>query len=329
MTVKKYCLFFNIIALFFTTFLTGCDFNLLGGSKSELGENFEPGKRTESNAPPVITPIANFTMDENDIQSVTFQISDPDSFLMCSSIYLKVTSNNTTLIDRNEMVIGGAFPNCTLRLSPKNFQFGTAQIKIELYDFWTIVTTSFTLTVDHVLTPGPFAIIDAEGQDRAVALTWSTPTYMTGTSARYAVFYRETGSAAGWSQITPVASPYTVAGLVNGQSYDFFIRARNSVGSRDTTVVAATPTKYKLRGVEFIAGSNQFEATVPSGYVTNSTLVSHIDTPDANYATLNYSGSENPVNTAGTLPGSYLTTPSGNYKVYMNSQQNIISGAAQ
>lgn len=318
-----------IFMLIFSTLLTGCDFNLLGGSKSELGESYEPGKRTESGSPPVITSIPNFTMDENDVQSVTFQIADPDTFLMCSSIYIKASSSNTGLIDRSQMVVGGAFPNCTLRLSPKALQFGTAQITVELYDFWTIVSTSFTLTVDHVLTPGPFSIIDAEGQDRSVALTWSTPVYMTGTSGRYTVFYRETGSAGGYSQITPVASPYTVAGLINGQSYDFFIRARNSIGTRDTAIVQATPTKYKLRGVEFVAASNQFDTTVPTGYVINSTLVSHIDTADANYPTLSYSTSENPVNTSGTLPSSYLTTPSGNYKVYVNSQQNIISGAGQ
>ncbi len=331
---KKYCLFFNCIILLFAIFLTSCDFNLLGGSKSQVGETFEPGKRVDSNAPPVMTSIANFTMDENDIQSVSFQIGDPDSFLMCSSIYLKVKSNNTTLIDHDEMIIGGAFPNCTLRLSPKVYQFATSQITVELYDFWTIVSTSFTLTVNHVLTPGPFSIIDAEGQDRAVAVTWTTPTYMNGSSARYTVFYRETGSAGGWSQITPVASPYTVSGLVNGQSYDFYIHARNSIGSRDTNIVQATPTKYKLRGVEFVAASNQFGLTPPSapapgGYITNAALVSHIDTADGNYPTLNYSANENPVNTSGTLPSSYLTTPSGNYKVYMNSQQNIISGAGQ
>lgn len=331
---KKIDLFFYCIVMLFTLFLTGCDFNLLGGSKSHLGENFEPGKRVDSNAPPVISAIANFTMDENDIQSVSFQIGDPDSFLMCSSIYLKVKSNNTTLIDRNQMTIGGAFPNCTIRLSPKVYQFGTAQITVELYDFWTIVSTSFTLTVNHVLNPGPFSIIDAEGQDRAVAVTWTTPTYMTGSSARYTVFYRETGSAGGWSQITPVASPYTVSGLINGQSYDFYIRAQNSIGSRDTNIVQATPTKYKLRGVEFVAATEQFGVTPatgahPAGFVTNATLVSHVDTPDANYPTLAYSPSENPVNSPTTTPSSYLTTPSGNYKVYMDSQQNIISGAAQ
>lgn len=332
--VRKNIWYFYFVILISSLVLTSCDFNLLGGKKSELGENFEPGKRVESNAPPVITPIANFTMDENDIQSVSFQIADPDSFLMCSSIYIKVKSNNVALIDYNQMTIGGAYPNCILRMSPKAFKFGTSQITVELYDFWTIVSTSFTLNVVHVLTPGPFSIIDAEGQDRAVAVTWSTPTNMTGTSARYTVYYRETGSASGWSQITPAASPYTVSGLVNGQSYDFFIRAQNSIGFKDTNIVQATPTKYKLRGVEFVAGTDQFGTTTPSaphpaGFITNATLVSHIDTSDGNYPGLVYSTNENPVNTSGTLPSSYLTTPSGNYHVYMDSQQNIISGAGQ
>jgi Fibronectin type III domain len=332
--VRKNISYFYFVIVFLQFVLTGCDFNLLGGKKSELSENFEPGKRTESNGKPVINLISDFTMDENDIQSVSFQISDPDSFLMCSSIYLKVKSNNTTLIDYNQMTIGGVFPNCVLRLSPKAFQFGTSQLTVELYDFWTIVSTTFTLNVVHVLTPGPFSIIDAEGQDRAVGVTWTVPTNMSGTSARYTVYYRETGSASGWSQITPVASPYTVSGLINGQSYDFFIRAKNSIGFKDSNIVQATPTKYKLRGVEFVAGTNQFGTTTPSGphpagFITNATLVSHIDTSDANYPGLVYSTNENPVNTSGTSPSSYLTTPSGNYHVYMDSQQNIISGAGQ
>lgn len=307
--------------------MSGCDINLLGGKKSQLGENFEPGKRVPSQSPPVITSIANFTMDENDVQSVTFQISDPDSFLMCSSVFIKAKSANKTLIDYNDMVVGGVFPNCTLRLSPKLYQYGVSQITVELYDFWTVVSTSFTLTVQHVLAPGPFAIIDAEGQDRAVALTWNSSAYMTGSSARYSVFYRETGAATGFTEITPAISPYTVSGLVNGVSYDFFVRARNSIGTRDTNIVQATPTKFKLRGVEFMAGTNQFENSSPTGLVTNLALVSHVDTSDANYPGLNYAAPENPVNSPAAPDfGSYLTSPNGN-KVYMNSQQNIISGA--
>ncbi len=329
--MRKILQFFNIIfILFFSFLISGCDFNLLGGKNSKLDDSYEPGKREESQQPPIISSIPAFTMDENDVQAVTFQIADPDSFLMCSSIYIKAKSSNTTLIDRADMVVGGAFPNCTLRLSPKLYQFGTATITVELYDFWTIVSTTFTLTVNHVLTPGPFSIIDAEGQDRSVALTWSIPTYMSGTSGRYTVFYRETGSTGGWSEITPAVSPYTVTGLVNGQEYDFFIRARNSIGTRDTNIVSATPTKYKLRGVEFIAASDQFgTGGVSNQFITNAFIAHHMDTSDANYPGLNYSAPENPVNTSGSAPGTYLTSPSGNYKVYMNSQQNIISGASQ
>lgn len=336
--MRKFLQVFNILSLIFVSVvITGCDFNLLGGKNSEIAENYEPGKREESQAPPVISGIPDFTMDENDVQSVTFQISDIDSFLMCSSVFIKAKSSNTALIDRADMVVGGAYPNCTIRLSPKLYQFGSSTITVELYDFWTIVSTTFTLNVVHVLSPGPFAIIDAEGMDRSVALTWNTPTYMTGTSARYTVYYRETGSASGWSEITPAASPYTVTGLVNGTEYDFFIRARNSIGNRDTNIVTAIPTKYKLRGVEFVAGTNQFETGgVTNQFVVNSFLASHMDRADANYpesapgsGISNYSTPENPINTSGTLPGTYLTTPSGNYKVYMNSQQNIISGAGQ
>lgn len=292
-----------ISTIFLNLFLFGCDSNPLGGSASQIDTYFEPGKRSPS-APPTISPIADLTMDENDIQSVPFTISDPDTFLMCSNIFVKATSSNGTLIDYTGFMVSGSYPHCVLQVQPKPFQYGSATIKVELFDFWTVVASSFQLTVQHVLTPGLFSITESEAQNRAVMLEWTSAAYMTGTSARYTIFYRPTGSTAAYSQITPAHSPYQVSGLVNGTSYDFFVRARNSVGYRDSAVVSATPSRFQLYGAEFVPGSNQDEL----------------------------SGGAKPTRTFAAVADKstdvFTITPSTKYRVYINSQGNILSGVS-
>jgi Fibronectin type III domain len=291
-----YLLFIPIVFLF-----SACDSNPLGGSKSEIKDNYEPGKRTQSE-PPTISAISNFTMDENDIQSVPFTINDPDTFLMCSNIFVKATSANGILIDYNGFTVTGAYPNCSLKMQPKAFQYGVSTVKVELFDFWTIVSSTFQLTVLHVVTPGVFGITDAEGIDRSVVLDWTGAAYMTGSSARYSIFYRETGSTGAYTQITPAKSPHTVTGLVNNISYDFYIRARNSAGSRDSAIAQATPTKYKVYGGEFVAGTNQEELSVGAS-------------PQRVFAS-----------TGDKADKVFENSFSGKFRVYLNSQGNILSG---
>ncbi len=319
--------------------VAGCDLNPLGGNKSKLDPLFEPGKHNPS-APPVLSAFPDFIMDENDVQTIPFTINDPDTFMVCSLVFVKATSSNGTLIDSSGMVVGGTYPNCTLTLSPKNLQFGVATITVDLYDFWTHAKQDFLLTVVHIETPGIFLITDAEGGDRTVELTWQNAAYMLGTGAftspYYTVYYRvaNTGS---YTPLPRVTSPYTVTGLTNGVEYDFYVNARNSIGNRNSQVVQAQPTKYKFRGNEFISASTQYEDTpglATTVKTVNSTLVSVSNEADpVNYPTLAYGPPETaPVNgnyPDGTPPPSALTTPSGRYKVYMNSQGNILSGAGR
>ncbi len=332
--VKK---LFNIGASLLFIFATGCDLNPLGGGKSKLDPLFEPGKHNPS-GPPVLSAFPDFIMDENDVQTIPFTINDPDTFMVCSLVFVKAYSANNTLIDSSGMVVGGTYPNCTLTLSPKNLQFGVVNITVDLYDFWTHAKQDFKLTVVHILTPGNFLITDAEGGDRSVDLTWQNAAYMIGnlgfTSGFYTLYYRETGTTA-YTSIPRVTSPYKVTGLTNGLEYDFYITARNSIGSRNSQVVQAQPTRFKFRGNEFIAASTQYENT-PGLNTTvktvNSTLVTHASISDATYPTLSYSAPETIIDgnfPAGTPPPSTITTPSGKYKVYMNSQENILSGAGQ
>ncbi len=345
MALKKTVLQLFLYGFTLSGFLlsAGCDFNPLGGSKSNMGVDFEPGKHIGS-LPPTLTIQSSYTIDENDTQTIPFMINDPDTFMVCSFVFVKTTSSNGTLIDSSGLVVGGTYPNCTLQITPKAFQFGTADIKVDLYDFWTHSISNLNLTVVHILTPGIFSIIDAEGDDRSVLVTWQNAAYMSGsgafTSPYYTLYYRPVGSGA-YTALPRVTSPFNVTGLTNGQEYDFYINARNSVGTRNSNTVQATPTKFKLRGPEFIADSMQYEDTgapppifVTKPYIINSTLVGYVSTADpVDYPVINYALAESPVingNSApGTVKGSSITTPSGKYKVYVNSQGNILSGAQQ
>ncbi len=321
---------------------TGCDFNPLGGNRSNLDPTFEPGKHTPS-APPVISAIADYIIDENDVQSIPFTISDPDTFMVCSLVFVKATSSNDTIIDSTGLTVGGTYPNCTLRIAPKSFKFGVVDVTVTLYDFWTYARSTFQLNVVHILTPGVFSIIDAEGGNQFVDLTWQNAAYMLTsgayTSPFYTVFYRTTSPAGPWTSIPRVTSPYQVTGLTNGVDYDFYILATNSIGTRASNTVIAQPTRFQYRGAAFIAGSTQGGLSpggtiaVPNPQYANMALLTEEPIADINYPTLNYDLPENPYEdptpVVGSNPPSSITTPSGKYKVYVNSQGAILSGVGK
>ena len=332
-----------LILIFAALFVAGCDFNPPGGNKSKIGDTFEPGKYIKSE-PPTISPIANFIIDENDVETINFTISDPDTFIMCSSLNVRVSSSNTTIIDNTGLIVGGAYPNCTLRIAPKAYQHGVLTVTVGVFDFWSTINTTFQLTVNHLEIPGAFSIIDAVGQNNAVEVTWQNAAYMPGTGAftsgYYSLYYREADTTNAFTPLSPVTSPHTVTGLINGTEYEFYVIATNSVGSRQSNTVRAFPTKFNFRAAAIVPLSGQYENTpgiATNVHVVNVSMLPEVHITDANYplaATPNPPAPtpENPINgnfPLGTPKTSYLTTPSGRYQVYMTSQGNILSGAGR
>jgi hypothetical protein len=335
-----------LLAVVLTT--VGCDFNPLGGNKSTLDPTFEPGKHVAS-LPPTISAIADFTIDENDVQTIPFTIGDPDTFMVCSLVFVKATSSNNTIIDSTGLTVGGTFPNCTLRIAPKALQYGVANITVTVYDFWTYAHSSFNLNVIHILTPGAFAITDTHGVNQAIDVTWQNAAYMLTsgafTSPYYSIYYRPAYTSGAFSSVTHVTSPYTITGLDNNFEYEIYVLAHNSVGERESNHVIAQPTKFQLRGGAFISGSNQFDQGADDAAVVDSTgantgvgrnnasLLSNVPEPDSNYPVFNYAAVESPINDPNPVPGaaanSSVITPSGKYKVYMDSQSTILSGVGQ
>lgn len=301
-----------------------------------MDPTFEPGKHQPS-APPTISALGNVTMDENDVQTIPFTIGDPDTVMACSMVFVKTASTNTALIDATGFVIGGTFPNCTLRIQPKAYQFGVSSITLSVYDFWTQVDSTFQLTVLHILAPGIFTLTDASSENQAVDLTWTNAAYMNGSSGFYTVYYQQVSPLGALTPISHVTSPYLVTGLTNGVDYDFYIVATNAIGTRQSNTLRAMPGKYQNRGGQFLAGATQFELTpgtaniaVPgTQYGVSASLLTNANMADATYPALNYTAAEVPYNgspAAGTPPQSAILTPSGKFKVYNNSQGSILAG---
>lgn len=59
----------------------------------------------------------------------------------------------------------------------------------------------------------------------SLSISWSSPTYVTGSLTGYKVYYRVSGSGSGWSGGFSTGSPsYTISGLSIGTSYDIMVR---------------------------------------------------------------------------------------------------------
>ena len=332
--------------------VAGCDFNPLGGSKSKLDETFEPGKYKKSE-PPTISAIPNFVIDENDVETINFTINDPDTILFCSSINVHTLSSNTSIIDNSGLTVGGTYPNCTLRIAPKAYQHGVLNVTLTAFDFWSRVSTTFQLTVNHILIPGAFTILDAVGANQTIDVSWQNAAYMPGTGAFtsgfYTLYYREADTTNAFTPITPVTSPHTIPGLTNGTEYEIYVLATNSVGTRQSNTVRAFPSKYLFRtnaivpmsgiGTGTTATGDQYmtfaKNSVPAeNYIANSSMLPEVITPDANYSATTDPAAvpESTINgnfPLGTPKASYLTTPSGRFQVYVGSQGNILSGAGR
>ncbi len=283
--------FVSLFILAQTFFISGCNFNLLGGKNSEISTGYNPGLRTES-APPTISPFSDLEMDENDTVSMPFQLSDPDTFLFCSGINVAARSSEHTVIDPKNMVVTGTYPNCTLSVTAGSVTASKQiTITVEVFDYWSTVGTSFQLTVRRVEKPGPFRITSTEGLRKSILVNWTNADYMDGSSARYYLYYKKitdqslqpaafTGimpayqassstSQPTFVEIGNVSSPFWITSpdhiLEDSSVYEIYITARNMFNKKNPTVpleetqhvFVRTLDRYQFRVREFVAGSSQ------------------------------------------------------------------------
>lgn len=297
-----------IVSLFisFSFFISGCNFNLLGGKNSEINSGYNPGLRTES-LPPTISPMTDMEMDENDVVSIPFQISDPDTFLMCNAINIAARSSDHAVVDPKNMSVSGTYPDCLLSVRSSSVTASKQiTITVDLFDYWTTVSSAFKLTVRRVEKPGPFRITSHEGLRKSILVNWSNADYMDGTSARYTLYYKkiadQTLQAAAFTGIMPtyqaspstsqstfvevrnVRSPYWITSpdhsLEDSTIYEVYITARNGFNNKNPTVplehtqhvFVRTLDRYQFKVREFVASSQQ-EFKMPAAAGAASTAV--------------------------------------------------------
>ncbi len=345
-----------VVSLFFLVqilFLSGCNFNLLGGKNSEIDSGYNPGLRTES-APPTISPMADLEMDENDVVSLPFQISDPDTFLFCSAINVAARSSDRTVVDPKNMSVSGTYPNCLLTIRSSSVTASKQiTISVDLFDYWSTVSTSFLLTVRRVEKPGPFRITSTEGLRKSILVNWTKADYMDGSSARYTLYYKKIAdqnlqpssfngimpvyqaspstSQGTFIEIAGVRSPVWITGpdhiLEDSTIYEIYITARNGFNNKNPTVpleetqhvFVRTQDRYQFKVREFVASSQQ-EFKPPAVHTATCTGGGNVPLSPLFEFCTDSNRYFTQASLASPLERTSVPTGSSRYRVYLNGQ---------
>ena len=331
-------------------FLFGCNFNILGGSNSQIQSGYTPGLRNQS-APPTISPFQDIVMDENDSITIPFQIADPDTILFCNGINLSANSTNTQIINPlKDIYFSGTYPNCTMQINSHSVSASTQlSMTVSVYDFWSLVGSSFKITVKKVLKPGPFQITYREGLRKSMLVHWSDSDYMDGSSARYFFYYKPianqslepstytgvvplytpspSASQSTFTEIRNVKSPEWVMDLADSTVYEVYVTARNAFNIENPTipptesdhVFIRTLDRFQFKVREFVASSQQEfkppavnNGTCLGGVVPMSPLAEPCAMTPGRYFTQASLGS--PMERTSVLTGT------SRYRVYLNAQ---------
>ena len=336
-----------------TFFISGCNFNLLGGSNSEISTGYTPGLRTES-LPPTISPFMDIEMDENDVVTAPFQLADPDTFLFCSGINVAARSSDHTVIDPKNMIVSGTFPNCTLSIRSGSVTASKQiTITVEVFDYWSTVGTNFKLTVRRVEKPGPFRITSTEGLRKSILVNWSNADYMDGTSARYTLYYKKVDDqnlvSSGFAGIMPVyqaspstsqstfveirnaTSPYWISSpnntLDDSTVYEIYITARNGFNNKNPSVpleesnhvFVRTLDRYQFAVREFVSSSQQ-EFKAPAVHVAACSAGNSVPLSPLAETCLDSNRYFTQASIASPLERTSVPSGSGRFRAYLNAQ---------
>lgn len=351
--VKAFALSLFIFAQAFI--ISGCNFNLLGGKNSEISSGYTPGLLTES-LPPTISPFSDVEMDENDTVSMPFQISDPDTFLFCSGINVAARSSDQAVITNAQMTVTGSYPDCVLNIRAGSVAVSKQiNITVDVFDYWSTVSTSFKLTIRRVEKPGPFRITNAEGLRKSIIVNWSKSENMDGTSGRYYLYFRKidnqllqpssftgimpvytaspTASQTLFTEVRNVTNPYWIAApnfnLDDSTIYEVYVTARNAFNNKNPTVppeesnhiFVRTLDRFQFKVREFVAGSQQ-EFKPPAAH---SLACTGGPTGTVPLSPLNENCTDSnryfvQATTGSPMERTSVPTQSGRFRVYLNAQ---------
>lgn len=352
---------FSIFILAQTFFISGCNFNLLGGKNSEISSGYNPGLRTES-LPPTISPFSDVEMDEMDVVQLPFQISDPDTFLFCSGINVAARSSDQTVLANSQMTVSGTYPDCVLNISAGSVNASKQiNITVDLFDYWSTVSASFKLTIRRVGKPGPFRITSTEGLRKSIIVNWSKSENMDGSSGRYYLYYRKiadqtlqpssfvgimpvytaspSASQTLFTEIRNATNPFWISApshtLEDSTIYEIYVTARNGYNNKNPNVppeesnhvFVRTLDRFQFAVREFVAGSQQefkapaMHAPTCAGGATGTVPLSPV--------LENCQDSDRyfvQASVASPLERTSVPSQSGRYRAYLNAQ-GIMFGA--
>ena len=350
---KAFVVSLFIIAQMF--FISGCNFNLLGGKNSEISSGYNPGLRTES-LPPTISPFSDVEMDENDVVLMPFQISDPDTFLFCSGINVAARSSDQTVLSNAQMTVTGTYPDCVLNVRAGSVTASRQiNITVDVFDYWSTVSASFKLTIRRVGKPGPFQITSSEGLRKSIIVNWSKSENMDGSSGRYYLYYRKidnqnlqpsaftgimpvytaspSASQTLFTEIRNATNPFWIASpshtLDDSTIYEVYVTARNGFNNKNPNVppeesnhvFVRTLDRFQFKVREFVAGSQQeFRAPAMHAPTCAGGAAGTVPLSPVSENCIDSDRYFVQASTASPLERTSVPSQSGRYRAYLNAQ---------
>ena len=350
---KAFVVSLFIIAQMF--FISGCNFNLLGGKNSEISSGYNPGLRTES-LPPTISPFSDVEMDENDVVLMPFQISDPDTFLFCSGINVAARSSDQSVLANANMTVTGTYPDCVLNIRAGSVTASRQiNITVDVFDYWSTVSASFKLTIRRVGKPGPFQITSSEGLRKSIIVNWSKSENMDGSSGRYYLYYRKidnqnlqpsaftgimpvytaspSASQTLFTEIRNATNPFWIASpshtLDDSTIYEVYVTARNGFNNKNPNVppeesnhvFVRTLDRFQFKVREFVAGSQQeFRAPAMHAPTCAGGAAGTVPLSPVSENCIDSDRYFVQASTASPLERTSVPSQSGRYRAYLNAQ---------
>jgi hypothetical protein len=195
------------LTIFFSIFIFSCQEKQTDGMAPAESLPSSPSISDPTNAAPIVSPILDQTIYEGRSKTVGFNLSDSDSSMTCATPNVSLQSSNLSLLPLENIVLGGTYPDCTLRIEIAPGQSGLSTVTINASDTVTTTSQSFVVTgfkIDSVVM-SPLNPIIPKNSNFSFSLT----AVYSDTSSR-----NITGSAT-WTTSNLALSIFTMPGVLN------------------------------------------------------------------------------------------------------------------
>ncbi len=202
-----------------------------------------------SNTAPIISPIANQTVDEDEATAaIPFTVGDVET--PATALTVTKASSNTNLVPVANIILGGTGINRTVTVTPAANQSGTATITLTVSDGILTNSTAFELEVLISNSDG-----DGDGMTNSSEIDAGRNPY----SASDLAFEFNTGGTDGWYASANITNLSVVGGSITGTTVTFDPRLNREGFLFDSAAVPALIVKLKASAagkLEFFWGNS-------------------------------------------------------------------------